>query len=150
MGPRRRATRTVARFVSRVAPVGFRDRAETPQQIAFDFPDLSQVAPTLRRRVPESDCGNVFQERRAGDSNPQPLAGHLISSQAASQFAYPPLSVCLLKSICQSLQCTSGQNVGQYSCNRFGSENRYKPYLPSLVSGMTTRGVLRGRHWCWL
>ena len=28
--------------------------------------------------------------RRAWDSNPQPLAGHLISSQAASQFAYPP------------------------------------------------------------
>ena len=29
-------------------------------------------------------------KRRARDSNPQPLAGHLISSQAASQFAYPP------------------------------------------------------------
>jgi len=30
------------------------------------------------------------QKRRAWDSNPQPLSGHLISSQAASQFAYPP------------------------------------------------------------
>ena len=29
-------------------------------------------------------------KRRAGDSNPQPLTGHLISSQAAGQFAYPP------------------------------------------------------------
>ncbi len=29
-------------------------------------------------------------KRRAGDSNPQPIAGHLISSQAAGQFAYPP------------------------------------------------------------
>ena len=29
-------------------------------------------------------------ERRAGDSNPQPLSRHLISSQAAGQFAYPP------------------------------------------------------------
>ncbi len=29
-------------------------------------------------------------QRRARESNPQPLAGHLISSQAASQFAYPP------------------------------------------------------------
>ncbi len=32
----------------------------------------------------------AMSERRAGDSNPQPLAGHLISSQAAGQFAYPP------------------------------------------------------------
>jgi hypothetical protein len=30
------------------------------------------------------------QQRRAWDSNPQSLSGHLISSQAASQFAYPP------------------------------------------------------------
>jgi hypothetical protein len=29
-------------------------------------------------------------ERRAWDSNPQPLAGHHISSVAAGQFAYPP------------------------------------------------------------
>jgi hypothetical protein len=29
-------------------------------------------------------------QRRAGDSNPQPLSRHLISSQAAGQFAYPP------------------------------------------------------------
>jgi len=29
-------------------------------------------------------------KRRARESNPQSLAGHLISSQAASQFAYPP------------------------------------------------------------
>src|SRR5690348_11243589 len=34
--------------------------------------------------------GAVSQERRAWDSNPQPLSGHLISSQAAGQFAYPP------------------------------------------------------------
>ena len=32
----------------------------------------------------------VFFQRRAWDSNPQPLSGHLISSQAAGQFAYPP------------------------------------------------------------
>ncbi len=30
-------------------------------------------------------------KRRAGDSNPQPISGHLISSQAAGQFAYPPV-----------------------------------------------------------
>jgi hypothetical protein len=30
------------------------------------------------------------QKRRAWDSNPQPLAGHHISSVAAGQFAYPP------------------------------------------------------------
>ena len=33
------------------------------------------------------------RERRAWDSNPQPLAGHLISSQTAGQFAYPPGTV---------------------------------------------------------
>ncbi len=31
-----------------------------------------------------------LQERRARDSNPQPLAGYLSSSEAAHQFAYPP------------------------------------------------------------
>ena len=30
------------------------------------------------------------EKRRARDSNPQPREGHLISSEAASQFAYPP------------------------------------------------------------
>ena len=30
------------------------------------------------------------RKRRARDSNPQPIAGHLISSQTAGQFAYPP------------------------------------------------------------
>src|SRR5205823_2015842 len=29
-------------------------------------------------------------QRRAWDSNPQPLSGHLISSQAPHQFGYPP------------------------------------------------------------
>ena len=37
-----------------------------------------------------SDHIRSKSERRTRDSNPQPLAGHLISSQAASQFAYPP------------------------------------------------------------
>ena len=32
----------------------------------------------------------MLLQRRAWDSNPQPLAGHLISSQTAGQFAYPP------------------------------------------------------------
>ncbi len=35
-------------------------------------------------------AARVYIKRRTRDSNPQPLAGHLISSQAASQFAYPP------------------------------------------------------------
>ena len=39
---------------------------------------------------------NNLAKRRAWDSNPQPLAGHLISSQAAGQFAYPPDTVNLL------------------------------------------------------
>ena len=30
------------------------------------------------------------RERRARDLNPQPLTGHLISNEVASQFAYPP------------------------------------------------------------
>ena len=30
------------------------------------------------------------EKRRARDSNPQPASRHLISSQAANQFAYPP------------------------------------------------------------
>ena len=33
---------------------------------------------------------NAGCQRRARDSNPQPLTGHLYSKQAAHQFAYPP------------------------------------------------------------
>lgn len=32
------------------------------------------------------------KRRRTRDSNPQPASRHLISSQAANQFAYPPIS----------------------------------------------------------
>jgi hypothetical protein len=39
-------------------------------------------------------------KRRAGDSNPQPLSGHLISSQAAGQFAYPPNRITNLYVLC--------------------------------------------------
>jgi integrase/recombinase XerD len=41
-------------------------------------------------RASRCDSSSLRTKRRAWDSNPQPLAGHLISSQAASQFAYPP------------------------------------------------------------
>ena len=41
-------------------------------------------------RASSDQLSSVGIERRAWDSNPQPLAGHLISSQGASQFAYPP------------------------------------------------------------
>ena len=36
---------------------------------------------------------NLFYERRARDSNPQPLAGYFSSNEAAHQFAYPPNQV---------------------------------------------------------
>ena len=61
--------------------------------------DASQAPPPnhdVRDKVAAShwssnDFGDgLTQKRRAGDSNPQPLSGHLISSQAAGQFAYPP------------------------------------------------------------
>src|SRR5262245_21263230 len=46
---------------------------------------------TEAQKKPSTGCGDGFRtERRAWDSNPPPLAGHLISSQAAGQFAYPP------------------------------------------------------------
>jgi hypothetical protein len=48
--------------------------------VQFDY-SIRCIAPAYKR--PD-------RRRRAWDSNPQPLAGHLISSQAASQFAYPP------------------------------------------------------------
>ncbi len=32
------------------------------------------------------------RERRARDLNPQPHTGHLISNEAANQFAYPPVN----------------------------------------------------------
>jgi hypothetical protein len=54
-----------------------------------------QNEPSIKPMLPVSaeSFSRKFQQkeqRRAGDSNPQPLAGHLISNQAASQFAYPP------------------------------------------------------------
>ena len=33
------------------------------------------------------------EKRRARDSNPQPVSRHLISSEAAHQFAYPPADI---------------------------------------------------------
>ncbi len=48
-------------------------------------------APKAQKKSP-ANLGGATRcgKRRAWDSNPQPLAGHLISSQGASQFAYPP------------------------------------------------------------
>ena len=50
------------------------------------LPAICGILAALRKPFSCKD----LQQRRAGDSNPQPLAGHLISSQAAGQFAYPP------------------------------------------------------------
>ena len=51
--------------------------------------------PANKKWVPPTIGGTRFfqylRKRRAWDSNPQPLSGHLISSQAAGQFAYPPI-----------------------------------------------------------
>ena len=41
-------------------------------------------------RASSHSSASSGRERRAGDSNPQPVSRHLISSQAAGQFAYPP------------------------------------------------------------
>ena len=38
----------------------------------------------------QQDVAERGEKRRARDSNPQPASRHLISSQAANQFAYPP------------------------------------------------------------
>ena len=37
-------------------------------------------------------CFAGVLQRRARDLNPQPHTGHLISNEAANQFAYPPVS----------------------------------------------------------
>ena len=48
-------------------------------------------AASSAKENPATLAGLVLaKERRAGDSNPQPVSRHLISSQAAGQFAYPP------------------------------------------------------------
>ena len=38
----------------------------------------------------KAKCDTECHKRRTRDSNPQPLAGYLSSSEAAHQFAYPP------------------------------------------------------------
>ncbi len=52
----------------------------------------SEAQPVALARNVKSrqSVATVGERRRARDSNPQPFARHLISSQAASQFAYPP------------------------------------------------------------
>ena len=61
------------------------------------YPLLDGGTSRRHQRVPHPK-GNPNQielsdpglKRRARDSNPQPLAGYLSSSEAAHQFAYPP------------------------------------------------------------
>ncbi len=53
-------------------------------------PDLPQGQGSPGVTQPSASQCDALQKRRAWDSNPQPLAGHLNSNQAASQFAYPP------------------------------------------------------------
>jgi hypothetical protein len=65
-----------------LAEVGERDKTRT--SAGLENGKGAQWAKTSQMRAA------ALWKRRAGDSNPQPLAGHLISSQAAGQFAYPP------------------------------------------------------------
>ena len=51
--------------------------------------DKSHEESGASRANPHESSSSCIK-RRAGDSNPQPVSRHLISSQAASQFAYPP------------------------------------------------------------
>ena len=52
-----------------------------------DNPQVLTLSRNKKSRQPVASAG---EQRRARDSNPQRLAPHLISNQAANQFAYPP------------------------------------------------------------
>ena len=59
--------------------------------LAKSWPNVSWENTTGSQALTDLGLASrVLSRRRAWDSNPQPLAGHLISSQAAGQFAYPP------------------------------------------------------------
>jgi hypothetical protein len=60
---------------------------------ACEGPTAPAAQTNSRNSLPVAALSDVVPsdaKRRARDSNPQPFARHLISSQAASQFAYPP------------------------------------------------------------
>ena len=68
-------------------------REGPPRSVSADDTRCTDVQKEERSLRP--DDGNPFPKprlakRRAWDSNPQPASRHLISSQAANQFAYPP------------------------------------------------------------
>lgn len=64
---------------------GERTRMKSPHAPNAKSPDKNGAS-----RARSHSSASIGRERRAGDSNPQPLSRHLISSQAAGQFAYPP------------------------------------------------------------
>ena len=62
-----------------------RTQMKTRREPNAKSPDKNGASRAMSHRSASNEL-----KRRAGDSNPQPLSGHLISSQAAGQFAYPP------------------------------------------------------------
>jgi len=71
----------VARSGEKVGAAGMVESAGDPE---------AQTLTLARNEKSRQPMATAGERRRARESNPQPLAGHLISSQAASQFAYPP------------------------------------------------------------
>ena len=78
------------------SPRKFRRRLPYPDLSDTLEPYLTRDLEALPRFVvstnkkPACDFRKRALKRRAWDSNPQPVSRHLISSQTAGQFAYPP------------------------------------------------------------
>ena len=81
---------------------------------------LETWKPIPRKDVPDSDVSPARRsllQRRARDSNPQPVARHLISSQAAHQFAYPPSPRTESKAL---VAWTGSISIQEGTCHRTG------------------------------
>ena len=89
-------------------------------------------------------------QRRARDSNPQPLAGRLISNQVASQFAYPPEFPSYL--LCQQLRGKRyyGGCLASFGLLGPGRENRISRIFASCTTGVIdTFGCWSGQE-AWI
>ena len=71
------------------------------------------------------------KKRRARDSNPQPVARHLISSEAASQFAYPPDRFGIV-----AYPAAAGERHSEAHCDlcaRIGKVKHYSSLIASIL-----------------
>ena len=71
-----------------------RGRCDNEAELGDDSPSQKESPKPLRVADLSEDArtdATRDNKRRARDSNPQPVSRHLISSEAANQFAYPPL-----------------------------------------------------------